>query len=157
MAYTTIAKVQALFRNLQVDVDTAVTTDEVTEMISEVDAEIDAKLSDHYEVPITGTEALKIVGKIARLKVAHLIKTVLESTNELSDREQDVQTNLEKKADKMLKDIIPTWDSSARVWVEPTMQLTDATRKQKSPRTGNLFGSSSSSTSATIKKGGDNW
>ena len=162
MPYTTVEKVKSLFRDIEIEAttgtpanDTVVTTEEVDEMISEVDAEIDAKLSDHYEVPITGTESLKIIGKISRLKVAHLIKTILESTAELSDRNQEVQTNLEKKAEKMLMDVIPRWDEKCCEWVDPIMQLTDATRTEKSPKSGNLF--KANTTTRSIKRGGDNW
>lgn len=162
MAYTTVDKVKSLFRRLEINaatgtssLDTVVTTEEVDEFILEVDAEIDAKLSDHYTVPITGVEALKIVGKISRMKVAHMIKTILETTGQLSDRSQEVQTNLELKADKMLKETIPIWDSKCCEWVDPILQLTDATRIAKSPKTGNLF--QSNVRTAVIKRGGDNW
>lgn len=155
MAYTTVAKVQSLFRDLDVNVNTAVTTTEVNDMISEVDAEIDGKLVDHYAVPIVGVESLKIIGKISRLKVGHLIKTILESTNQLSDREQEFQTNLEKKADKMLDDIIPTYNSQNNTWIDPILQLQDASAKAKTPKTGNLF--QSNVRAAVIKRGGTNW
>lgn len=153
MAYSTVDTVGSLFRDITFDTDTAVTTAEVELMISEVDAEIDAKLSDHYNVPIVGTESLKILGKISRLKVAHLIKTILESTNENSDRVQDVQTNLEKKADALLNDIIPTYKNGE--WVDPVIQLPDADRVELSPKTGNLF--QSNTRAPEIKRGGDNW
>jgi len=155
MAYSTVDTVGSLFRDINFDTDTAVTITEVEDMIAEVDAEIDAKLSDHYNVPVTGVESLKILGKISRLKVAHLIKTILESTNEASDRVQDFQTNLEKKADALLNDIIPEWDSKCCEWVDPIIQLPDADRVEKSPKTGNLF--QSNSQAAEIKRGGNNW
>lgn len=155
MAYTTIAKVQSLFRKLDVDANTAVTTTEVNDMIAEVDAEIDGKLVDHYAVPIVDASSLLIVGKISRMKVAHLIKTILESTNQLSDREQEVQTNLEKKADALLLSIIPTYNSQNDTWVDPILQLTGASAKSKTPKTGNLF--QSNTREITVKRGGLNW
>ena len=157
MAYTTVDKVKSLFRRLEIkaatgtpSLDTVVTIEEVDDFILEVDAEIDAKLVDHYTVPITGVESLKIVGKISRMN-----KTILETTGQLSDRSQEVQTNLELKADKMLKETIPMWDSKCCEWIDPILQLSDAVRTAKSPKSGNLF--QSNVRTAVIKRGGDNW
>ncbi|MCP3684540.1 MAG: hypothetical protein GY861_17885 [bacterium] len=162
MAYTTLAKVKSMFRGITIEADTgdeqtntAVTTEDVDDFIAEVDAEINGLLSDYYVTPITGTEALLVIGRIAKYKVAHIIKTILEAREELSDKNQEVQTNLEKKANMMLDQIIPTWDSDCCEWVDPRLQLADAVRKTISPKTGAVFGSSKNV--ATIKKGGDNW
>jgi len=132
-----------------------VTLEDVTRWIDEVDAEINGLLVDYYVVPITGVESLKIIGRISTYKVAHIVKTVLEATTESSDKNQEVQTNLEKKAMKMLDQIIPTFDSKVNRWLDPRLQLQDSTRKQKTPKSGNLFNSNRGTN--TITKGGDNW
>jgi len=162
MAYTTVAKVQSMFRAIEFaaatgseQTETAVTTEDVDEFILEADAEIDSKLVKFYTVPITGTEALKIVGQISKYKVAHVIKTILESDSQTSDHVQEVQTNLEMKANKLLDDIIPHWDAKCCEWVDPAMTLTDAPSKPRSPVTGSVF--SSSAHTAEIKRGGSNW
>lgn len=155
MAYSTNAQVQSLFRSLSVTTTSTVTTTELTEIITEVDAEIDSKLSDHYTVPITGVSSLLIIGKISRMKSAHMVKTILEATAQHSDREQEVQSNLEMKANQMLNDIIPTYDKSNDKWIDPIMTLTDAVRKNKSPRSGSIM--KSNTRTATIIRGGNNW
>ena len=161
MAYTTVEKIKALFRDIEIEPttgtpadDTVITEEEVDDMIAEVDAEIDAKLFDHYEVPIVGPESLKIVGKISRLKVGHMIKMILENTEQVSDRPQD-PPNWDKMANDLCMKIIPTWDDKCCEWVDPTHQLIDAVRKEKSPKAGNLF--NSNKTTRVIKRGGENW
>ena len=151
-----------MFRSIKIVADTgdentntAITEEEVAEFIAEADAEIDGKLFDYYATPITGASSLLIVGQISKLKVAHTIKTILEATTQFSDKEQEVQTNLEKKANAMLLDIIPCYDQKADRWTEPKIQLSDASRKATSPKTDSLF--SASSNTATIVKGGGNW
>lgn len=153
--YAAPADVAALFRDIEFDTDTAVTETEINDIIDEVEAEINAKMTRHYVVPVTGVESLKIMKKITRLKSAHMVKTILEAREELSDKVMEVQTNLEKKADAMLDDIIPTWDEKCCEWVDPRYELIDAERKQTSPVSGNLF--SSNTGTSVIKKGGNNW
>jgi len=162
MAYTTVALVKAMFRGIDINpttgdeqLDTAVTTEDVDQFILEADAEINSKLYDYYTTPVTGANALIVLGTISKYKVAHVIKTILEMTNETSDKQQDVQVNLEKKANALLNDIIPMWDNKCCEWVDPVVQLVDAERKIVSPRTGAVFASSKNK--PTIKKGGDNW
>jgi len=155
MSYTTVEKVKALFRDISIDTDTAVTISEVEDLIEEVDVEIDSKLSDFYEVPIVGAKSLVLIGKISRLKVAHMVKTILESTAELSDRVNQEQTNLDLKAEKLLNDIIPKWDEKCCEWVDPIIQLPDAVRKPMSPKSGNVF--KSNKAKPEIKRFGRNW
>ena len=162
MAYTTVAKVKTMFRGIAFDPDTgipennsAITEETVTEWIDEVDAEINGFLSDYYAVPIVGPEALKIIGRISKYKVAHIAKTVLESLTESSDKNQVVQTNLEKKANDMLDQIIPHWDEKCCEWIDPRIQLVDAGRTEIGPKSGSVFNSNRGT--AVIVKGGNNW
>ena len=162
MPYTTVDAVKTMFRKIAIrpdtgdeDQNTVITEETLAEWIDEVDAEINGLLFDYYETPITGTEALKVIGRISKYKVAHIVKTVLEAKDELSDKDQAVQTNLEKKAMELLDQIIPHWDAKCCEWVDPRLQLPDATRKEIRPRTGSTFRSSKND--PVIKKGGDNW
>lgn len=157
MAYTDSDKVKSMFREIKIEAsDTVILTSEVDEFIAEVDAEIDAKLDAYYVTPITGANSLLIVGKISKLKVAHTIKTILEMQAETSDTEQDVQINLDKKAEKMLQDLLPQYNKSAKRWEKAIMPLPDAEMKDFPPSGASLF-SYNSDQSATIEKGGDNW
>lgn len=155
MAYATNSDVASLFRDITFDANTAVTDSEVDSIIEEVEAEINALLYDHYVVPITGTESLKIMKTISRYKAAHVVKTILEANEQYSDKVQEIQTNLEKKAMEMLKKIIPTWDGDQ--WVDPILNLSDAVRKQTSPKSGSVFSAPNNVSTRQIKKGGDNW
>lgn len=161
MAYTTEAKIKSMLRDIIISATSVVTTSDVTEFISESDAVIDAKLSPHYTTPITGVEALKLVGLVSKLMVAHTIKTILETVDQKSDKVQDVQTNLGKKAEKMLDDMIPWYNEDADRWEEALIPLTDAVRRDRSPKTASIFRSQRTgkvpALAATIIKGGDNW
>ena len=156
MAYTTKDKVKSLFRDIDIQATgTAIVETELDEFISDADVEIDSKLYPYYVTPITGTESLKIVGMISKYKAAHTVKTVLEAKAELSDKEQEVQINLGKRADMLLNDLLPKWNASAKRWEPAVMILPDAVTKESSPQTSSIF--SSSSNTAVITKGGNNW
>jgi len=156
MAYTTEAKVKAMFRGIDIEAaDTVITDSTLADFISEADAEIDGKLNAYYVTPITGTEALKIVGKISKLKVAHVIKGILEVTQPNLDQVQGLQGNLDKQADDLLKDALPKWNKGAKRFDVPVMRLTDAGTKDISPISGSVF--KSSEHTPTIIKGGNNW
>lgn len=157
MAYATKSDVASLFRDITFDTDNAVTGTEVTNIITEVEAEINALLYDHYVVPITGIESLKIMKMISRYKAAHVVKTILETNEQTSDKVQDNQTNLEKKANDLLKKIIPTWDEKCCEWIDPVLKLTDATRKGTSPDAASVFSSANNVSKREIKRGGNNW
>jgi len=153
MAYTTKALVQSMFRNLAVEATGTVVIDsEMTQFIEDADAEIDAKLGQYYVTPITGTESLKIVGVISRYKAAHVIKTILEVNEQRSDNEtQDVQTNLDIKANRLLADLLKRYD-------KPAMPLPDAEALGMPPESATLFSTQTTSeTVPTFTKGGDNW
>ena len=162
MAYTTEAKIKGMFRNIQIlaatgteENDTAITLEEVATFISEADAEIDAKLNLYYVTPVTGVESLKILSTISTYKVSHRIKTILELVQPVSDKEQQVQTNLEMKASALLEDVIPHYDAQYKVWKPAVAKLPDAVEKEYAPSTGSIF--SSAVNVPIFTKGGDNW
>lgn len=162
MAYTTVAKVKTMFRDIQIEAatgdpetETAVTTETVDELISEHDAFIDGKLNEFYVTPITGVSSLIIVGRISKLLVAHDIKMILEAVEQTSDKKQDVQGNLRMQALKVLNSLIPQWDPKCCEYIDAEFPLPDAGARETSPKSGAI--SSSNSGTVTIKKGGDNW
>jgi len=162
MAYTTVDKVKSMFRDIQIDLatgnpetETAVTIETVNDLIADHDAFIDGRLFDFYDVPITGTNALIIVGRISKLLVAHDIKLILESTDANTDKNKDVQGNLRDQALKLLSSIMPTWDSFSEKYIDPKVNLVDASMKEISPKGAGVMASNNGT--VIIKKGGDNW
>lgn len=163
MAYTTLAQIKSMFRGIDIIADTGdeatntvITEEEVTQFITDADIEIDAKLNEYYVTPITGTESLKYINVISKYKVAHIMKTILEAQSENSDRQQDVQTNLGKKADELLNALLPKIVNGK--FVDALTNLSDAPRQQKGPDSGTVFGINYSGVrTPTFKKGGDNW
>jgi len=158
MAYTTSSKVSSMFRDITFDSDsnTAITTSEVEDLITEIDGEIDSQLYPFYVVPITGAEALKVVGLISKLKVTHIVKTILEQNEQVSSLKQDVQSgNLEARAQKLLDDLIPIKDKRGNLCAAKKV-LTDATAKEVPPSGGARF-KSSSNADPVFQKGVDTW
>ena len=163
MAYTTIDKVKAMFRGIKIEADTgdeqtntAVTIEDVNEFILEMDAYVDTRLADCYVVPITGAESLKVIGLISKYKVAHVIKTILEVNNSNSDKQQDVQTNLDVKAEKMLDRLCPVDKNGKKL--DPIVKLVDAEMTLTSPISAAVFSRNLTGIrTPVIKKGGDNW
>ena len=153
MAYTNVDNIKALVRGLEIGTGTVITEDKLDLWIAQVGAYIDGRLASYYITPITGAKSLKIVSMIADYKVTHIVKTVLELTSENSDKRQDVQTNLDFKAEKMLKDLLPTY--SGNIIMEPVLKLPDADFVSRSPEKAAL--TSMSQQGGTFKKGGDNW
>ena len=156
MAYTTKALVQSMFRNLKVEATgTVITDDEITQFIEDADAWIDAKLKRYYEVPITGTESLKIVGVISRYRVAHTIKGILELTEQKSDKVQDVQGNLGKQAAIMLEELIPHYNCKCKRWEDAKAPLPDTDLKPIPPVASSV--TKAPTTPRTFYRGGNNW
>jgi len=157
MAYTTVAKVKSMFRNIKFDASSsAVTESEVEKFITDADTWIDAKLNPYYTTPITGTESLKIVDMISKYLAAHTVKTILELTTQSSSKNQEVQSNLRKLAEKMIEELIPHYDGKSKVWTDAVTPLPDAAKKDVAP-TGDSGFSYPTVTSPTFTKGGNNW
>lgn len=164
MGYTTVAKIKSMFRNIDIEAatetpstDTVITTEEVEQFIVDADAWIDNVLYPYYTTPITGTESLKVVDTISRYFAAHTIKGILELTKQTSDKEQDVQGNLGKRAKAMLDKLIPKRVKTAQgtQWVDAEAPLSDAPKKSVPPVNASLI--TSSSNTAVFTKGGANW
>ena len=133
MAYTTREDVLAMFRDLKVEnTGTAIVNDTLENWIGRQDAYINARLSEYYQTPVTGDESLKVLNLIATFKVAHMVKGVLELTSSNSDMQQDVQGNLDKKAEEMLDKLLPKKGKNGEI-MPPLMELIDADKKPSSP------------------------
>lgn len=157
MAYTTVAKVKSMFRNIKFDSSSsAVTESEVDQFIADADVWIDAVLDPYYVTPITGTNSLKIVDMISKYIASHTVKTILELTTQTSAKKQDVQSNLRKLAESMLDKLIPHYDKKTKVWEDALTPLPDATKKDVAPEGDSGF-SYPTITDPTFTKGGDNW
>ena len=160
MAYTSLAQIKSMFRGITIASDTGdestntvITTEDVTQFIADADAEIDARISDYYTTPVTGTEALKYLNVISKYKVAHIINGILHTD---SERDINQESSLGVKADKLLESLAPQFKNNE--WVDPKVQLTDAARTQRGPKSGSTFGINYSGVrTPTIKKGGGNW
>lgn len=157
MAYTTKELVQAMVRDLKITLaadtsPTVVTEEKITEWISQQDAYINGRIASYYSIPVVQADSpisFEILKLIATYKVTHMVKTVLELTSENSDKQQDVQTNLDKKAEKMLDNLIPQKGEP------PVLKLPDAPMLETSPENAALF--SLEAQTPTFTKGGNNW
>lgn len=143
MSYCTTTDVTNEFRKLALN-DETVSTTKVTAWITQADAYINGKLGLRYQVPITGTESLKIVGLIATWLVAGRVKDTLEIQSGSPKAEQSTKGDLGAKAEKMLKEI-----------VAGEMKLSDATLATSADgvRSFNV----DESEEHTFKKGEDQW
>ncbi|MGY5854064.1 MAG: phage protein Gp36 family protein [Candidatus Thorarchaeota archaeon] len=77
MAYATTANIASEFKNITFDATSAVTDTEVSSFIEQEEAVIDATISNRYEVPITGTSALKILKSVSIAFVAYRVAKIL--------------------------------------------------------------------------------
>lgn len=153
MAYTTINDIIAEVRGLEVSDDTVVTTANINDWIAQAEAYINGRLASFYSLPITGPLSLPIIKTIAIYKVAHRVKNKLELTAENSDKKMDVQANLDRQAERMLEQLLPTIEGGAMR--DPVLKLPDATTLARSPETAAL--TSMKAQGGTFIKGGDNW
>lgn len=106
MAYCTNSDVTNEFRRLTLN-DSTVSTAKVDAWISQEDAYIDGKVGLKYVVPITATEALKIIKKISILLVSARVKDALDMGEDADPKIEIIEKgNPRKKAEAMLQDII---------------------------------------------------
>lgn len=152
MAYTTKDLVKAMFRGLNTGASGSVITDaKLDDWIAQQDAYINGRLAQYYSTPIDPSASpisSKILELVSTYKVAHMVKTVLEVTVQNSDKVQEVQTNLDKKADKMLDEMLPSKDAP------PKLKLPDAVVLGVSPDVAVM---NLQARGGTFTKGGNNW
>ncbi len=143
MPYCTPSDVTSEFKKLTLN-DSTVSTAKVTEWISQADAYIDGKIGLKYEVPITATEALKIVKQISIWLVAGRVKDVLETATGESSTEQVSRGDLAKMAKALIQEII-----------EGKLKLSGATLASSSDGVRSF--AVDNAEEHTVKKGEDQW
>lgn len=77
MPYAVFGDIESEFKNITFDTNSALTDTEVTGFISQEEAVINATISNRYETPITGTEALKVIKSISIAYVAYRVAKIL--------------------------------------------------------------------------------
>lgn len=107
MAYGAIADVEAYFKSIDFGAGTAAVVDaEVTDLIDRASARVDSKISKRYVVPVTGTEAVKVLTDIVVKIVAATVIRILNSTVGVSENELNRAAALEKSTEIDLKDLM---------------------------------------------------
>lgn len=94
MAYVTAANVASEFKKIAFDSNSAITDTEVTEFIEQEEAVINATVSNRYEVPVTGTEAVKILKNISVAYVAYRVAKILNLKKDIPLPEKFVSQTL---------------------------------------------------------------
>jgi len=93
------------FKNITFSATSSVTSDDVTEFISQADAFINSQLANKFTVPVTGTEALKIVKRLSIWLVTGRIKAILKVKTGQDIGDQGAETDLIKMAKDELKEL----------------------------------------------------
>ena len=151
MAYTTIAKVKAMFRNFTGNTSNQAITDAtLTEWITAKDARINSRISRYYELPIIASESLLILEEISCLMVAHQVDNVL---NNYTDAQK--KPDYAKQADALLNEYAPLPKDNCKP-CEPVSRLPDATYTglQNDKR---RLSVSVTTTAPIFQKGVDSW
>lgn len=106
MAYTTSAAVASEFKKITIDANSAVTSTEVDEFISQTDAMIDGVIQARYTVPVSASEALKILKTISTAFVAKRVADIMKlKTGEVEKEQEPKFDTLYYHAKKMLEQI----------------------------------------------------
>lgn len=147
MAYTTEATVQGEFAGVDFSASGAkVTTADVTRWIQDADEEIDSMLGGVYQVPITGTKALKVMQTIATLLVAHRVKRKLEVESPVEETSGARYQSMRKEAMEMLKEIR-----------DQDRTLEDATKATTHDGAAGFAAKNAATVAHTFKKSTDQW
>lgn len=106
MAYSSVAQVEAEFKDVIFSTSTAVTDTDVTRFIEEADAEINARLSTRFNTPVASGDGLIILRKISILLVAARIKDILQVKMADKGVEQDTRGGAMRAEAKRILDMI---------------------------------------------------
>lgn len=77
MAYAVFGDIESEFKNLSLTTGHALEEAEIIEFISQEEALINATISNRYETPITGTEAVKVMKSISIAYIAYRVAKIL--------------------------------------------------------------------------------
>lgn len=151
MGYSTVSKVQSMFRNLKLDANnSALTTAEIQVWLDEAHEEIYSCLEQFYKLESAGARSLLILSKIETLKVAALVDDVLNNYSEAKMKPQ-----YDKKAMDLLAKYIPQFNKTKCEWCDPIALFPD-TPYNGLPSSTTAISVQSQGT-ATFKKGVDAW
>lgn len=98
MAYATSTDIASEFKNITFDSSSAVTDAEVDGFIEQEEAVINATISNRYEIPVTGTEALKVLKKVTIDYVACRVAKILNLKKDIPIPEKFVPQTLNECA-----------------------------------------------------------
>lgn len=98
MAYATAANIASEFKGITFGSTTTVTETEVNSFIEQEEAFINAAIENRYEVPITGTEAVKILRGISIAFVAYRVAKILNLKKDVPIPEKFVPQMLNEGA-----------------------------------------------------------
>lgn len=145
MAYHTEADIEKL---LQIDITTttAITSAQCADTIAETDATINSKLADKYQLPITGSDSLLVLRRIAAKISAGEIQRVFGF-------------NYQRVADEETKERVPQLLSEGRsalnALVNGTAKLTDAVLIIKTEKVSSSYDAGLTSQSSDTDFGSD--
>lgn len=110
MAYAVFGDIESEFKNTTFDADSALTDTEVTAFIEQEEAVINAVISNRYEIPITGTEAVQVMKSISIAYVAYRVAKILNLKKDLPIPKEMISQTLNEgsvffKAKKQLEAI----------------------------------------------------
>ena len=110
MSYVTNTEIASEFKNVSFGPSSAITNDEVDEFISQEQAVIDLTISNRYNIPVTGTDSVKILKRITSAFVAYRIAKILNLKKDIPIPEKLVAQDLSDgafylTAKKQLNDI----------------------------------------------------
>jgi hypothetical protein len=89
--YCTNTEVASDFKNITFSPTSTVTDSEVDELILQESAFIDSMICSSYQVPITGTNSLLLIKKIAISLVSDRVRHVLYTKTGSDDKDQDTK------------------------------------------------------------------
>lgn len=98
MAYAAFGDIASEFKNITFDSDSALTDTEITAFIDQEEAIINATISNRYETPLTGTEALKVMKGIIIAYVAYRVAKILNLKKDVPIPEKFVPQQLNEGA-----------------------------------------------------------
>ena len=151
MAYTTVAKVKSMFRNLKTDgTNSALTTAEIQIWIDEVSAAVVSCLSQFYTMTSVGSNSELILSRIETFKVAGIVDDMLNNYAEAKSKPM-----YDKKGENLLQKYIPQYNTKKCEWCDPLAKLPDPPFIGLPSSTTEM--SVQSQGPATFKKGVDAW
>jgi hypothetical protein len=110
VAYATYTDIASEFKNITFGADYALTEAEVAEFIDQEEAVINATISNRYEIPVTGSEAIKVMKSISVAYVAYRVAKILNLKKDVPIPEKFASQQLNEgaalmKAKKQLYEI----------------------------------------------------